>query len=305
MEINVFAEKVKCRVEEKLGGDQEISVCRMTKNNGVFYMGLQIAEDKAAVSPVICIDRHYRMYEKGETTVEGTADYVVDEYSGRRINATVDMRYFLNYENVRNGIVYRLVNTERNKELLEDIPHIAFLDLSIVFHYLVIQGQSGQASILVHNAHIKLWDVSVEQLYQAAEENTHRILEYEIKSMGDIIHEIMMQENPDEFDHDKCMDEFEDNVPMYVLSNKNRIDGAACILYPELIKNFADALDSSLYIIPSSVHELLLLPVGNDDEGGSIKNLIKEINDTQVKPEEILSYSLYYYDKGTGELTIC
>lgn len=84
---------------------------------------------------------------------------------------------------------------------------------------------------------------------------------------------------------------------MYVLSNKSRVDGAACMLYPNLIQDFAEAIQSSFYIIPSSIHELLLLPTRHLEESQEIKSMIREINDTQVSAEEILSYSLYLYDK--------
>ena len=84
---------------------------------------------------------------------------------------------------------------------------------------------------------------------------------------------------------------------MYVLSNRNRVEGAACMLYPGLIRGFAEKAGSSLYIIPSSVHELLLLPAEDCGEAAGIRDMIREVNDTQVSDEEILSYSLYYYDR--------
>ena len=77
------------------------------------------------------------------------------------------------------------------------------------------------------------------------------------------------------------------------------------MLYPELIKDFADALESSLYIIPSSINELLLLPFVNDDAAVYIKSLIKEVNDMNMRPEDILSYSLYCYDRDSQEIGIC
>ena len=206
------------------------------------------------------------------------------------------MRYFLNYESVQQRIIYKLVNTEKNRELLEDVPHIEFLDLSIVFQCMVAQEEFGTASILIHNVHMKLWDVSVENLYQAAKENTQRLQEYEIKSMADVLCEIMREEDPEMLTEDLA-EEFPDSVPMYVLSNKNRVEGAVCILYPDLVRDFAEAIGSSFYIIPSSVHEVLLLPAGHDGESEEIKSMIREINDTQVSTEEILSYSLYFYDR--------
>ena len=98
------------------------------------------------------------------------------------------------------------------------------------------------------------------------------------------------------------MNEFSDSIPLYVLSNKNGIEGSACMLYPNLIRDFSDKMESSLYIIPSSIHECLLLPTEQDDQSEELRSMIKEINNTQVQQEEILSYSLYYYDRKDGKI---
>ncbi|MDE6055174.1 MAG: hypothetical protein K2G55_15780 [Lachnospiraceae bacterium] len=82
-----------------------------------------------------------------------------------------------------------------------------------------------------------------------------------------------------------------------MLSNKYRIEGATCVLYPMLLADICDKLKSSFYIIPSSIHEVLILPTDNTEEGENIRAIIKKVNDTQVALEDILSYSLYYYER--------
>ncbi len=237
----------------------------------------------------------------GRTTFVKVINDVMGTYHKNKIDQSVDMRYFLNYEKVKQRIVYKLINTEKNKELLNDIPHIEFLDLSIVFQYLVTQEDLGMAAILIHNVHQKLWEVSIEDLYQAAKENTHTLLEYEIKSMSEVLCEIREEEGLEESDDDYMM-EISGSVPMYVLSNKQRVEGAACMLYSDLLHHFSDKIGKSFFIIPSSIHELLLLPADHDVEDLEVKRMIKEINDTQVSAEEILSYSLYFYDRQSEEV---
>lgn len=234
MEIGSFAEQVMSRVGRELGSCHSVSIHRANKNNGVYYTGLRISEEGLNISPIIYLDRYFREYEKGETTIESAAGYVVDTYNRERGTGMMvaDMRYFLNYDSVKQRVVYKLVNTEKNKELLEDIPHIEFLDLSIVFQCMISQEEFGTASILVHNVHMKLWDVTKEDLYRAAEENTQKLMPYEIKSMAEVLCEIMESEDPEGYDHEEGMEQFSDSVPMYVLSNKSRVEGAACILYP-------------------------------------------------------------------------
>lgn len=300
MKIEDFMEKVKNSVIEKLGKEYQVTVCKSDKNNGVVCTGLRVQKNDCSVAPLIYLDEHFRQYKNGNTTLSSIVKYVVKE--SRKKSPCVDIQQYLIYENIRKNVVYRLVNTESNRDLLEDIPHLEFLDLSIIFRCTVAQEDIGPASILIHNVHMKLWDITIQELYQDAVMNTPRLEEYEIKSMTEVMREIMTEENSDGSGQDAYMEEFSDSVPLYVLSNKNRIEGAGCMLYPDLMKDFSDTIGSSFYIIPSSVHECLLLPPKEDVQGGEIKNMIKEINDTQVSIEERLSYSLYYYDKDMGRI---
>ena len=304
MDIGSFAEQVRFHVGNELDSGHDISIHRVGKNNGVCYTGLQITENAVNISPVIYIDRYYELYEKGGETIESTAAFVMDTYNRERSGGIMqaDIRKFLSYDSVRENVVYKLINTEKNRELLEDIPHMEFMDLSIVFQCIISLEETGVASILIHNVHMKLWGVAAEDLYATAKENTGRLLPYEIKSMAEVLYEIREPENPGQAGHDGYGAGSADSVPMYVLSNRNRVEGAACMLYPGLIRGFAEKAGNSLYIIPSSVHELLLIPTENTEEYAEIRSMIREINDTQVSEEEILSYSLYYYDREEGKI---
>ena len=295
MEIESFAEEVKKDVIKRLGKGYHVTVRRVDKNNGVVCTGLCVKENDESVSPVVYIDSHYDRYKKGDATPADAADYVAR--TCRRKRPAVDIRKFLDYKNVKGRIVYKLINTDKNRELLEDVPHREFLDLSIVFECLVKNDETETSSILIHNAHAKLWGVSVEDLYEAASQNTPKLRGYELKSMKQVISEIMQRGN--------ITEECTDSIPLYVLTNRNRIEGAACILYTRLLKDFSNALGGNYYIIPSSIHEVLLLPADNTDDSSKIREMIGEVNDTQLIDEEILSYSLYYYDRDKDEVWVC
>ena len=307
MELDSFAERVKEDVKEKLGAGWHVAVQKVDKNNGVTYTGLCVSRDGEQVSPVVYINDYYDTYKNGNATPLDAAEYVADVCRKKR--HTVDVRYLLDYGNVRSKIVYKLVNTEKNREALEDLPHKAFLDLSIVFQCMVEHKGIGSASVLIHNAHAKLWGVSVEELYRAATENTPRLRGYELKSMEEMIHEIMQRQKAGgQFDGDGLTGGKGCSFPMYVLSNVQRTEGAACILYPNFLKDFAEAIGGGFYIIPSSIHEVLILPEDIADGGkecDEIREMIREVNDTQVLEEELLSYSLYHYDAQEDEVRVC
>lgn len=302
MEFSSFTTLVREEVEKRAGEQYTVRINDVRKNNGVVLSGLTMMEDDSNISPTIYLNHYYEDYEDGRTTLTNVVNDVMDHYNRNKVNRSVDMRQFLNYESVKKGIVYKLVNTAKNKELLEDVPHVEFLDLSVVFQYLIQNEHFGTASILNHNAHLKLWDVSVEELYQVADANTQNLQGYELRSMIDAIRDLLEMDTIGEAADIEYMEEHADNVPMYVLSNKNRVGGASCILYDGLLADFATAIGGSFYVIPSSIHEVLLLPADSRDEQDEIKAMIKEINDTQVRTEEILSDSLYFFDKEEGQL---
>lgn len=306
MEFTSFKTLVKDEIERRAGKAYSVRLNDVMKNNGVVLCGLTVMQDDSNISPTIYLNNYYEAYENGQATLGMVINDVMDVYNKNKVNRKLDMRYFLNYESVMGRIAFKLINTQKNKELLKDIPHMEFLDLSIVFQFLISDETIGAASILIHNAHAKLWGVDERELYKRAMQNTPKLLQYEIKNMRDVIGEILHSEiDPyHEDDYNGYMEELGGCIPMYVLSNKNRTDGAACMLYPNLIGDFAKAMRSDLYIIPSSIHELLLLPAGDDDESGYIRDIIREVNETQLLEEEILSDSLYIYDSTSKEIKI-
>lgn len=302
MKIENFAEMVKDGIIKQLGEGCNVSIRRVRKNNGVVYTGLQFQKGISYSSPLVYLDILYRNFQYDKTPLSDIVDYVIKTAKDKVYQ--VDMRLFLNYGNIEDSIVYSLIHTERNTELLEDLPHKEFLDLSAVFRCMLASDILGTSYITIHNAHLKLWDVTVDDLFHAAEKNTPLLMKYELKSMKDVLLEIIESEQPEEADYDLYMDAIEDGIPLYVLSNEYRIDGAACILYPALLADICARLESSFYVIPSSVHEVLILPADNTDESEKIRDMIREINDTQVAAEEILSYSPYFYDREENRLYI-
>lgn len=302
MRIEDFAETVKDGVIKRIGDNCNVSVQKVNKNNGVVHIGLLVQKEGSNLSPIIYLDSQYKKIRCEEKSLPQIVDYVVKTAKGKA--RQVDMRLFLNFGSIEGCIIYSLVNTERNIKLLEDRPHVDFMDLSVVFQCMLDSDCYGTTLIRIHNAHLKLWDVTVNDLFQAAAKNTPLLMGYEFKDMKDVFHEIIESEQPEEAVCYAHMYEIENSVPMYVLSNRHKTEGAACIIYPGLLSDICNKLESSFYVIPSSIHETLLLPADNTDDRDEIKAIIKGINDTQVMEEEILSYSLYFYEKQEKKLYI-
>ena len=158
------------------------------------------------------------------------------------------------------------------------------------------------ATILIHNQHLDYWGVSQDELYDIAMANTPELLPYKFEDMMQIMM-IMAREGNVPFSW------YNKRQPMYILTNQYKINGAGCILYPELLKTFADMMGSDLCIIPSSIHETLLVPLMpngkcHEMDWDEVVETVKEVNDTQLLPEEILSDHIYKYTRATGKITM-
>lgn len=291
MEFTNFTTLVKNEVEKRAGENYQVKLNDVMKNNGVTLRGITLMQDDSNISPTIYLNQYYDAYESGETTLGTVIEGVMDTYERNKVNRSIDMKFFLNYDIVKTRITFKLINTEKNQELLQDIPHIPFQDLSIVFQCLVSEERFGNASILVHNVHAQLWKVNARELYERALENTPRLLGYELTDMKSVLEEMkqLEGERADE------IEEIEQEVPLYVLSNRTRVHGAACILYPDILKDFSYVVGKDLYVLPSSIHEVILLPADGTQDSGQLVEMVQEINRTQVEEEEVLSDSVYYY----------
>lgn len=292
MEFTNFTTLVRNEVEKRTGDEYHVRLNDVRKNNGIVLCGLTLMQEDSNISPTIYLNHYYDAYEKGKTTLGTVIDDVMDTYEQNRVNRSIDMRFFLNYETVKGRIIFKLVNTEKNRELLADVPHIPFHDLSIIFQCIVSKEMYGTASILIHNVHLTLWKVNAGELYERALENTPRLQGYQIADMRSVIEEMIAQTS-----QPVHLKEERSDIPMYVLSNRVRVHGATCILYPDLLHNFAEVVESDLYVLPSSIHEVILLPTHDRQDVVQLKEMVHEINDSQVEPEEVLSDSVYYYNR--------
>lgn len=291
MEFTNFTTLVQREVEKRAGENYRVKLNDVMKNNGVVLRGITLMQDDSNISPTIYLNPYYDAYENGDTTLGTVIDEVIDTYERNKSNRSIDMKFFLNYETVRSRIIFKLINTEKNRELLRDVPYIPFHDLSIVFQCLVSEERFGNASILIHNVHLQLWKVNARELYECALENTPLLQGYELADMNTVLEEMKALGGID----DEEIEDMQQEVPMYVLSNKSRINGASCILYKDILKDFAMVVDKDLYVLPSSIHEVILLPSDGTQESEQLKEMVREINQSQVEKEEVLSDSVYYY----------
>lgn len=288
MDINIFLTEVEDKLKKKMNTDVKIKTQKIRKNNNVIYYGLIIQKPEHNIAPTIYLNGFYDMYRNG-MDMEDVIECIMDTYEKGEVKESIDMEFFCRFDVVKDRIAYRLINAERNKELLEQIPHILFLDLAICFYYAFYQEKLGEGMILIYNSHMEMWGTNHKELMKLAEENTGRMLPPSIVSMKILLREL--------FEEDA-------DPGMFVLTNEKKCQGAAVLLYPNILEEAAKQLGGSFYILPSSIHEVILLKESGFEKIEGLKEMIREANDTQVAVEEVLSDYPYYYDAQKKKMMI-
>lgn len=299
MTYDTFKEQILAGMKDRIPL-ASLSIQSVVKNNNVKLDGLTIMEGGTNLSPTIYLNYFYETYQNG-VEFSSILNTILHTYQSNKPRGKIDTSFFTDYANVRSHIAYKLIHYERNRHLLADLPHFRYLDLAIVFYCLVSSSPSGSATILIRKDHLRFWNISPTQLFDAAKENTPRLLSYDLCNMNDLMEELLAPAHSTLSDPDIKKEEAA-ICPMYVLTNQNKLNGASCILYEHLLEHFADRLCCDLYILPSSIHEVILIPATSDTSYQELSQMVQEVNDTQVSPEEILSDHVYYFSRSSGSI---
>lgn len=296
MEKKEFIKKVYSEVQKELGEDYRLELKEVKKNNGVVMQGLLIYSGSNNIVPTIYLDSFWDAYENGQCFA-AVLRRLLRLYREETPRRDIDMNFFQFFDRVKERICYRLIRQEGNEELLRESPHVDFLDLALCFYYAYDGGQVGEGVIRIKNSHAQRWGVKTVDLVRLAEQNTARLFRWQCISMED-----MISESP-EFDdaegalpEDAVHDGFLEYNPMKILTNTRRVYGAVCMLYPGVLEKLSAKEQKSFYILPSSVHEVILLPETGAEVADELREMISDVNRTFVAPEEVLSDNLYYYD---------
>ncbi len=293
MEYEVFKQHIRDSVEEQTKKGGKVFVNHIIKNNGRELDGLVIMEEGCNVAPTIYLNSYYEQYQDGRKMSDIVRE-IIDIHRANKNNLKFASDMFNDYANVKDKVVYKIVNYDKNLKLLLDIPHRKMLDLAIVYYCLLEQDKGMSATALIHNSHIKSWNITENQLYEDAIINTPRLLRSCIKPMSTILREMIEIEDDDEKEESDTQLIGREGE-MYVLTNENRVNGAACMLYEKVLDKFADLMEADLYILPSSVHEVIILPKQNSYDKKMLQDMVREVNVEGVATDEVLSDNVYEY----------
>lgn len=191
----------------------------------------------------------------------------------------------------KKSLFVKLVNTERNESLVEQSISKEFLDLSAVVRVVLKMDKEGMSSMVLSKGAAEILGMTEEEIYAAALANTLRLFPPKLMNLGRYV----------EMSIGGKLTLGEDEVTTYILTNQKEVDGAIYFMSSEVVGAIAEALEDDLYILPSSVNEVLLVRASEVRDGvDGLKAMVRDVNETIVAEKEILSYSVYHYDKEHG-----
>ena len=183
-----------------------------------------------------------------------------------------------------------VVGKDQNAEMLQSVPHQEMEDLATVYRIDLGDTENGNATVLITNEMLRNYGITPDQLHQDAIDAAHQTMKYSIRSMDEVLMGMAQsmgidQEQPVMF-----------SSPLYVATTERDMYGAGVLAVPSFFEEAAEKLDGNFYVLPSSVHEILLLPDRFAPEPQLLKEMVQDVNANEVDPKDRLSNNVYHYD---------
>jgi len=293
MSYEAFCERMKDIVQQYYGVEVNVTLHTVQKVNGVVLRGITVMREGRSIMPTLYLEHYFDLYSKGMPLYDVVHRFIV-EYDKACIYDDFDIGFFEYYEKVKPHLGYKLINYDMNRDLLKEIPHKCYLDLAIVCYCNIVDDRIGKGTILIRNEHLDIWKVEQDTVVRDSLQNMQVIFPADVINMADLLKELYS--DPAQLICGK--------LPMYVLTTKARMYGAAAILYNGQLEEIAREVEDDFYLLPSSIHEIIIVPKQYVADENYLSQMVDEINQEQVDIEEVLSNHAYLYSNLTKEITL-
>ena len=311
MNYDEFKQEVADRIKEFLPekyADAEVSIQSVVKNNDLKLDGLMVKLEDSNIAPNIYLNQFYEQYEDGRD-MDDILAAIADVRTEHEMDHDFDISKLTDFDSVKDRISCKLINAEQNAEYLADKPHTMVDDLAVTYHIAIGKEESGTMSAPITNRLMEGYGATVEQLHQLALDNMDTLTPASFKSMTETMVDMMlpdmMRSGMSEEEARETIAQMIPSTPeekLYVLTNEDKLNGAAIVLNDKVMDEISEKLGQDFYILPSSVHEVLVVPKDPNADLSTLESMVQEVNATQVRPEERLSDHVYAYDAKEHEL---
>lgn len=265
--------EVKAETINKIGGTREAISCKFPSEN---------------YAVILYPDDYQRLLDSGESPQD----------IGRYLSSQIEQRMTAlpatptTADDFKKGLYIQVVNADVNRELLKDLPHDSWEDMAAVVRYQIPDGEN-EISFLVTKNNMQQYQMSQGEVMEAAYKNT-AAQEFCLHKPEDIMREIMQEQNIPEEAIDLYLSDTDSHL--YVLTNKEQINGANALVCPEVLQNIYKEFGEPYYVLPSSTHELILAKDSSGLTQDELRQMVQQVNVSSVTPDVLLSYNLFHYD---------
>jgi len=299
-ETRMFADEIASGIMKYFPENRQVQ-CRVVetmKNNNVTRVGITFHDQGEKVGPVIYMEPYREAATDGRPMSE-----IMREIAGiasRSMDKTelIGSLDYGDYESVKEFLSVTLINGRDNRQMLSHMPHRQMEDLALVLE-LKFPMEEGIGSIKVSRELTELWAVDTDTLFAQAQENSLKAEPPSLHRMEDTMLSLA-------FDRDAAENLLENPAPeevpsqLYVLSNMSKNKGAAVLSYPGVLEKADQLFPKGFYILPSSIHELLIVPKSPEIDPRELGEMVRAVNRAEVAKEEQLSDRVYEYDREAG-----
>lgn len=264
---------MKAETINKIGGTREAISCKFPSEN---------------YAVILYPDDYQRLLDSGESMQD----------IGRYLSSQIEQRMTAlpatptTADDFKKGLYIQVVNADVNRELLKDLPHDSWEDMAAVVRYQIPDGEN-EISFLVTKNNMQQYQMSQGEVMETAYKNTAS-QEFDLKKMEDIMRDILHEQGI----RDEMAEAFLENMdtPMYVLTNRKKINGANALVCPDILEKAYKELGEPYYVLPSSTHELILVKESYGMKPEELRQMVQEVNCTAVQARDLLSNKVFHYD---------
>jgi len=286
-----FVADVKDRLAEQ-GADVKVSVNEVNKLNES-YEAITVTPEGSNIGVNMSLEKFYDAVQDG-TPYDSVVAKAVDVINnGIDKRPEIDVAALTDYSQMKEKLAMEVVSAEANKDMLQNVPHQNMEDMAVVYRFVLNSDEDGRASILVTNQILDHMGVTPEQLHADALENAPQIKPAEIKGMSEVMVEMM---GYDQAAMMGIVPVAPEDEQMFVATVPDKVHGAGVLAYQDFMDQAAERAGGDFFILPSSIHEVLIVPDNGKMDLKELENMVKEVNETQVAPADKLTDSVYHYD---------
>lgn len=275
-----YMDELRNEILARKGSGTEVTFHDVRKNNGVMLHACTVRENGAGIAPAVYLEPYYEDYLRGVTAADSADDIL---RAGRMIlpGNGFDADVWQDYDKIKSRLGLKLISFQNNRDLLAEVPYMRREDMAVTVFYMLPDPVMPGGTIAVRLRDLDRWKMNIKKLFSDALVSSMKMLPPVFQSMSEMI----------------GVPDTDSSENMYVLTNEQTVFGASCVLYPNLLAAVSERIESGFYLLPSSIHEMIVLP-DMGEEPMELKQIVTDINRTEVPAEDILTDSVYYFGRG-------